>query len=267
LNGIESKSTYAHELGHMLGLEHIFFEGEQKKEALNKVNEIINYKKNNIKKCEEEIIKGKKYNQVSDENINPKPLKNQSKSLTTFSKYSIKKQTLQECLNNTNNYIIERIKYRSEQINYYTVKLSDKKEHSSYSIGEKKVSKAEFKESLQSSLNINQTEKSTLENQLEANKLTLDKLTSIYHNNLHEFQSEYFLTYEDKLKIFNDFLNLKLEKEWQLITSNYLYFNYKSTENIMDYGQVTSDGKDSVKKNKYLSYQITIMRNDYENYK
>lgn len=265
-NGIESKSTYAHELGHMLGLEHTFFEEAEKKESTDKVNEIKSYK-NKIEKCKEEIIKEKTSNQISETNLNAKPLKNQSKILNTFTKFFIKKQTLEECLNNTNSYLVEKIEYRDEQIKFYTNKVNDKKEYPSYSISGKKVSKAEFNETLNNNLKINQTEKTILEKELGANQLALNRLTLINIDDLFEFDSEYYLTYEDKLKIYNDYLELKLEKEWQVITSNYLYFNYKSTENILDYGQILSEGKDSAKKNKFLSHQIIIMRNDYENYK
>nr|WP_315248738.1 M43 family zinc metalloprotease [uncultured Flavobacterium sp.] len=265
-NGIESKSTYAHELGHMLGLEHTFFEEDEKKESKDKINKIKSYK-NKIEECNEKIIKEKTSNQISETNLNAKPLKNQSKVLNTFKKFFIKKQTLEECLINTNSYLVEKIGYTNEQIKFYTDKVNDKKEYSSYSIAEKKVSKAEFNETLNNNLKINQTEKTVLDKELENNQLTLNRLCLINIDNLFEFDSEYHLTYEDMLKIYNDYLELKLEKEWQVITANYLYFNYKSTENIMDYGQILSGGKDSAKKNKFLSHQIIIMRNDYENYK
>jgi len=266
VNGHNSKNVFAHELGHMLGLAHIFVEDVEKDEHKNKINTIKDYK-NRIEKCKGDIAKEKISNQVSDKDLKAKPLKNQSKVLQTFLTHFVQKQTLEECLNNTNIYLLQKMEYRNEQIKFYTDKANEKKEYSSYSIAGKVVSKAEFKDAINTSLKMNETEKKNLEKQIESNNLSLKKLSLLNTKGIFEFDSEYFLINEDKLKIYEDYLKLKLEKDWEVIKSNYVYFNFKSTENIMDYGQVLKDGQDSVKKNKFLSHQIIIMRNDYENYK
>ncbi|HEX8576542.1 MAG TPA: M43 family zinc metalloprotease [Flavobacterium sp.] len=126
---------YAHEIGHMLGLTHTFItinpstNTDNTKEYRDKKDEINNYIEKNITSCKKDLEEENKKNQINVKNKALKPLKDQFKKFTPFTKYYIKKMTLISCLEHSNIYIQERIKYRREQVTYYTNKINDKTEY------------------------------------------------------------------------------------------------------------------------------------------
>lgn len=267
--------TYAHEIGHMLGLAHTFItinastSTDDIKDYRDKKGEINDYVEKNIAPCKEALQKENKENQISEKNKAPKPLKDQTKTFTAFAKYYIKKITLISCLEHTNIYIRERKKYRSEQITYYTNKINDKTKYSSYSIEEKVVPKSEYKKHLQSELNDNTKSKNELDNRLRANKAVIEKLKIINKNKIFEFtpDEKYYVIYEDKIRIFEDYYQYLLQ-QWQQMVSNYIYFIKNKTKNIMDYTPSEYDAKarkDIEQRIRFLNHQILIMRKDYEN--
>jgi hypothetical protein len=132
------------------------------------------------------------------------------------------------------------------------------------------VSKSEFKKHLQSQLKANTDYKKELDDKLNANKAVMEKLKIINNNRIFEFtpDEQYYVTYEDKLKIFEDYYQYLLE-QWQQMISNYLYFIKNKTKNIMDYTPSEYDakaGKSIEQRIRFLNHQILIMRKDYENY-
>ncbi len=241
----KSGDTYSHEIGHMLGLEHTFIRANNKQEFLDKKNEIIQYR-SEIQKFKQSIIREKTNNTVSGR---LKSLGNQSKTTSTFEKgYKVRKDTLLSCIENSNRYFDARIAE-------YTADINDNKAYSSYTWGGKTVTKEQFKAELRSA-------KAQYVKYKNSNVEAKRKLQSITSTKLFDFKSEFVLVYEDCLKIYEDYLKYKLDKEWAQIIANYLYFKEGSTSNIMDYSSGTSN-----KKFRLLGSQILIMRNDYENYK
>ncbi|TPG41977.1 PAAR-like protein [Flavobacterium pectinovorum] len=252
-DAIESKSTYAHELGHMLGLEHTFCD----EDVLGKRKEIENYITETIEKLNLQIKEEEIKNQISEINKSPKPLKDQKKLITEFKgtekeiKY-VKKRTFIETIDHSNVYYSIIIKKYKDYIN-------DKTNYSSYIWDSEKLNKQQFIRKC----TVEKEKNETYKNVNNAAKVNLEKYPN---DKLIDFKSPFYLLYEDVLKIYNDYLNYKLIKEWQNATQNYLYFTKKSTLNMMDYSQITLQGKDTVEGLKYLGHQITIMRKDYENY-
>ncbi|MDI9312155.1 MAG: hypothetical protein QM535_18215 [Limnohabitans sp.] len=265
-NGIVSNTTFAHEIGHMLCLEHIFMEEKEKEELDIKRNEIINYKNERIEKCKQELNKEIINNQISPKDTNLKPLKKQIKSLTPFTSYIIRKKTLNECIKNSNSFITLKIQYINESIISISNTLNDKKEYATYTLNNEKVSKKVYIDAMKTNLDNNKNNLAYYTEKLNKNLTALDELSKFSNNSFFDFRKEFFLLYEDCLKIFSDYL-YKLSNEWEVVKSNYLMFQYKSTKNLMDYGQVISEKKDSVIKNRLMAYQILIMRKDYENFK
>jgi len=248
-DAIESKSTYAHELGHMLGLEHTFCD----EDVLGKRKKIDEYKIDTIEKLNLQINEEKIKNQISQTNKSPKPLKDQSKITTEFKEREyVTKSTLIEAINNSNIYYALMIKKYNDFIN-------DKTYYSYYNWGSQKLNKQQFI----GKCTVEKEKNETYKNVNNAAKVNLEKYPN---NKLINFKSPFYLLYEDVLKIYNDHLNFKLIKEWQNATQNFLYFTKKSTLNIMDYSQKALQGQDTVEGLKFLSHQITIMRKDYENY-
>lgn len=248
-DAIESKSTYAHELGHMLGLEHTFCD----EDVLEKRKKIDEYKIDPIEKLNLQIEEEKIKNQISQTNKSPKPLKDQNKNTKEFKERGgVKKSTLIETIDHSN-------VYYSLMIKKYNDFIHDKTNYSSYNWGSEKLNKQQFIRKC----TIEKEKNETYKNVNNAAKKNLEKYPN---NKLIDFKSPFYLLNEDVLKIYNDYLNYKLIKEWQNATQNYLYFTKKSTLNMMDYSQITLQGKDTVEGLKFSGYQITIMRKDYENY-
>lgn len=248
-DAIESCSTYAHELGHMLGLEHIFCD----EDVLGKRKKIEKYKIETIEKIKLKIEEEKIKNQISETNKLPKPLKNQQKETTEFKEGEHrKKSTLVDAINNSN-------LYYSALIQKYKDYINDKTNYTSYNWGNQKITKKQFLEKCTIQKEINETYK----NVNNAAKTDLEKYPN---NKLIYFKSTFYLLYEDALKVYNDYLNDKLIKEWQNTTQNFMYFTKRSTLNMMDYVQSSQYGKDTVEGLKFLRHQIIIMRKDYENY-
>lgn len=244
----ESTSSYAHELGHMLGLEHSFCDA-----SVLKRYEVIKDYINEIDKTKLTIDHEIKQNQISEKNKSPKPLKNQSKTTFPFKEgYKVIKDMLMQAIDHSNLY------YRAK-IESYNSAINDKTNYSSYKLGGIIVTKNQFKENCKAQKEKHEAyERSNIKARAD-----LEKYSS---NSLIDLKSPFFLLAEDTLKIYEDFYNHKLIKEWHNTIMNYLYFSEKSTLNMMDYGQTLSDGKDTVENNRLLNHQIIIMRKDYENY-
>jgi hypothetical protein len=265
--------TYAHEIGHMLGLTHTFItinpstNTDNIKEYENKKKAINDYIIENITPTKLKIESEKFSNRG-------RPLGKQVKSITWFKKghIALRKDTLISCIDNSNSYF-------EAAIRDYNVQISAVNNSTNYTMPKKgqdgkwilnpdgktvrqfPTTPALFKKRL-----IEQ--KGEYEKYKENNTASKSKLQSILHNKYIKFESEFDLVSEDALKIYEDYLE-KLMQEWEQMISNYLYFVKNSTKNIMDYTPPEYDIKTRKNINqciRFLHHQILIMRKDYENY-
>jgi hypothetical protein len=230
-SGIDVKVNYAHEIGHMLGLEHTFFENE----------DIKSFEKS--KKYMADLQKYAKTIEQGNYKYYP------SKKLVTRKELIIK--ALDDCKISIRKEIDKStLKYKqNEKLNgNFTINSLETINGKPETVT-KNVSKQEF-------LTISRTRIEGLENQEKTNTLALEKFrqkTGFYIN--FEDENEFYLFKEDLLSIIEDYKKYYIK----LISSNYNRYLQKKTTNIMDYG-------DADKRIRFLNHQILIMRGDYENY-
>ncbi|MBF7092875.1 DUF4280 domain-containing protein [Flavobacterium sp. ALJ2] len=230
-SGINTKVNYSHEIGHMLGLKHIFFEN-------NDIEKFKIYKSYVIKLIEDRITI-------------------QSESFNYYSINSVmtQKNIIIKALNNYNQSIRKDINRRESKYK------QDEKLNGKFSINTIEIINGQAKTitkiiSKQEFLNISRVTIDKLEKQEKDNINAIEEFQQkedIY--TLFKKEEKFSLFKEDYISILNDFENYYKE----LISSNYIGYQAKTTQNIMDYG---SDNK----RIRFLKHQIKIMRKDYENY-
>lgn len=220
-NGIETKEHYSHEIGHMLGLEHLFY---HQKEKTSFINSKIYYTK----------LKDNKQDKINE------------KSNYYFQKETRgKKQTLIDSLK----------KFNTEYTSYITKKETTlnvaKSSNGNFTYDGKSVAKNQFISLIQEDID---KKKGYVAN----NKNALIQIDILLERDFDPFKPgfEFYLLKNDSIKIDDEFLKF-YEKEWLQNINNYLRFKQNTTKNIMDYFNT---------KVFFLSHQIKIMRNDYENY-
>jgi hypothetical protein len=258
LNAIEIKENYSHEIGHLLGLEHSFIEIDVStnkndiKDYEDKKEEITEY--TNLKIKYSDIV-------IQEERSNhSKPIGKQNKIVTEYKEPRfVKKNTLLNCIENSNRYFDLKIRDYNFKINsvknnaIYTMPKKDADgnwilQNDGKTVKQFPTTPALFRERLKE-------QKMEYTKYQEKNILSKNIAQKISNNEFIKFSNEFDLIAEDSLKIYIDYLN-KLNKEWEQMISNYLYFKKGSTKNIMDYID---------QRRTYLHNQIIIMRNDYEN--
>ncbi len=231
-SGINTKVNYSHEIGHMLGLKHIFFRNK----------DIENFK-------------------ISKTYINEKIAQRIVIESQNFSYYTLntpiitKKNLIIKALNNYNLSVRKDINRREAKYK------KDEKLNGKFSINTTEIVNGQIKivpkiVTKQEYLNfsripINKMEKEEKDNisAIEEFKKAQDIYTSFERKNgLSLFKEDYIF-------ILNDFENYYIE----LISSNYIGFYEEETQNIMDYGPDSN-------RFRFLNHQIKIMRKDYENY-
>lgn len=255
---IENKDTYSHEIGHLLGLEHSFIEIDVStnkndiKEYEDKKEEITEY--TNLKIKYSDIV-------IQEERSNhSKPIGKQNKIVTEYKEPRfVKKNTLLNCIENSNRYFDLKIRdynFKIDSVKNNAIYTMPKKDadgnwilqNDGKTVKQFPTTPALFRERLKE-------QKMEYTKYQEKNILSKNIAQKISNNEFIKFSNEFDLIAEDSLKIYIDYLN-KLNKEWEQMISNYLYFKKGSTKNIMDYID---------QRRTYLNNQIIIMRNDYEN--
>jgi hypothetical protein len=230
-SGVDVKVNYAHEMGHMLGLKHIFFKNEDIDSFKNQkayLREVINQRK---------VVQGENFDHYEIVEI------------------ITKKELIINALNVYNQSIREDINKRSSQykkndklngkFSINTIEIINGKS----TVVPKNVSKEEF-------LTISKEAIEKLRENERANILAIEEFKQ---------KENYYTNFERKTKfclLRKDYLNLLINYEnyyKELISSNYISYYQIKTTNIMDYGN-------QFKRIRFLNHQILIMRKDYENY-
>lgn len=195
-----SKTTYAHEIGHMLGLQHTFMESK-----------------------EENAFSGKKAYYATFKN----EIQNRENNDNIYTRYKTscrcRKDTLVSGLMNYNTFANTKLS-----------ELRKKRRQAAASNGDlliegKKVNKAAFLAHID-----NQTNE--FAKKIDSNTVVLDEVNNRFFKDYQEFKASqtYYILKEDDLKIRNEHLLFE-EKTLKQYIKNYLIYPKESTQNMMDY--------------------------------
>lgn len=223
-------STFAHEIGHMLGLTHTFIRESNKEEFFDKKGYYTKLK-DNLKITKESSSDSFRYMEITSK---------RTTLLSSLQKYNTK----------CNNYI------RTKEASIISAKASS----GTFTYNNKSVTKTQFIAFIQQDID----EK---KNNINNNRKAIQEVT-LLKKDFEIFKTPYYfyILKNDAIQMNEEFIK-NFERTWKQIISNYLYFKEDSTKNIMDYTPPTYNDRGERQEQciKFLSHQILIMRNDYEN--
>ncbi|MCC9016456.1 PAAR-like protein [Flavobacterium lipolyticum] len=240
-----NKDTYSHEIGHMLGLPHLFYDSKEKEEYKVARENILG---NGLPVNNPDGTKNEKFIPP----IETKILKLQSETNKIYSLTTIigKKSTLIEKITKTNIYFQYKTSY------YTRLKTNVEREYKGQPGSTIVAGTGKNTQTKDQYLSVckNEIDKNT--SYLQENTSTLQILNSIHTDKiqLHKYKinlkaSDYSLVLIETKKYYYSVIDQ--------IHSNYLLFKQGSTKNIMDYHN---------SRLVYFHNQIKIMRDDIENY-
>ena len=193
---IETKQTYAHEIGHMLGLNHTFYLGE----------EGFKEKWDQLQEYKTDIIK----------------TQNSTNPMSEFFTVTTTRSLIIQALDKTNIFLQNEITSRKRN---YNKALGS---NGSFTFGGKSVSKSVFLAKMLAVITQQENQKKSNIQAKEEFSLTKDKIY-IDYNKIDN--SSYFILKENTLSIKRDFL-----KYYSFfLAKNYLLYKKGSTRNMMDY--------------------------------
>jgi Pregnancy-associated plasma protein-A len=193
----ESKETYAHEIGHMLGLEHLFYTTKE----INSFNDSKNYY---------QTLKTNLVNKTRG-----------TSTFYTFTQTRAKIATLKGALNN---FIVNRRTYIAEKERNIVQGLAS---NGTFTYNGRSVTKTQY-------LLLIQEDIDKQNKYITENRNAIRFIESSGTTDFDEFKTNFNILKNDSLKIDREFI-VFYEKEWEQIKSNYLRFKKTSTKNIMDY--------------------------------
>lgn len=194
---IGEKDHYAHEIGHMLGLDHLFYTTKEMNSFNNSKNYYQTLKTNLVNKTRETY------------------------PFYIFTQTRAKIVTLKGALNN---FIVNRRTYIVEKEKNV---VQGRASNGIFTYNEKSVTKTQYLFLIQA--DIDKQNKYITEN--------ISAIRSIESNGIKDFEdfkTNFNILKNDSLKIDKEFIEF-YEKEWEQMKSNYLRFKKTSTKNMMDY--------------------------------
>ncbi|MFB9078766.1 hypothetical protein ACFFLS_11325 [Flavobacterium procerum] len=234
-NGVEKSDNYSHEIGHMLGLPHLFY-GAKEKESYKTARENILGSEISLKPGIDAIIQ---------------KVENDAKNIDLSEIYNIELVTAQRntVINSLENFnkkykvLLRREKADKSHVETYYINYSRKD----------KINKSQTKGQY---LDICDSKINRWSNYIEENTKALSKVCNYKGNKFETIEGSMHFIRSDYLILLNETKNYYLEVINQ-IHSNYVMFKLSATKNIMDYNN---------HKAFYLHNQIKTMRSDIENY-
>ncbi|MDY3318247.1 hypothetical protein PG637_02345 [Riemerella anatipestifer] len=197
---VKSKETYAHEIGHMLGLSHIFYEAEELKN--------LNISKNNYQTMETRLLEKQ----------------NEDYSFYNYTLIRAKIDTLKTSLTR---FIDNRKKYIDVQKNLIKKAQSASSNTNFKDEKNKIISRGEFIKLAREKINIE-------EKYIEQNRNALKLIESSGMKDFEELEADCHILKDDSITISKQLVEF-YKKELEQIKSNSLRFKKSSTQNIMDY--------------------------------
>lgn len=192
-----SKDTYAHEIGHMLGLDHLFYDSKELTSFSN----------------------SKSYYKTLKTNLSNKT--KESYPFYTYKQVRAKILTLKKSLNN---FIANQQKYITDKEKNI---IQGKASNGTFTYNGKTVTKQEYISLVQKDI-----EKQKI--YINENKEALKALETSSIKDFEEFKANFNILKNDSIKLDKEFIEM-YEKEWKQIESNYIRFKKGTTKNIMDY--------------------------------
>jgi hypothetical protein len=229
-SNVNLKDTYSHEIGHMLGLPHLFYK-EKEKEAYKNAKESI---LGNGTIAKQGIVKI-----ISDINRSTSPFYG-SKGMTAI------KEDIIKYIETYNDIYLKEIEKDKQKILYINTTFVNYKDSDKISTNQTKKEQLDI---LNNGIKIHK-------NNISENKIALVELKKRLGNNYERIELPMTFLRQDLITLFKQ--NLVYSKNIiEQIHSNYLLFKQNTTKNFMDYYNT---------RQFYGHHQITIMRSDIQNY-